>query len=82
MAVLILILVGMAAGVIWKLRRMVVEDREEVAASKASLGEVGGGVSALVAGEPGRPGQVTLPGDPEKNLLVAAGSGKFKKASE
>ena len=69
---------GMGAGMIWNLRRMIAEDREELAASKASINDIG--VSALVTGEPGArpPGQVVLPGDPEN--MLSGSSAKLKKA--
>ncbi len=75
---LILILVGMGGGMVWNLRRMIAEDREELAASKASINDVG--VSALVTGEPGArpPGQVVLPGDPEN--MLSGSSSRLKKA--
>jgi hypothetical protein len=55
--VLVLLILGMFAGMVWHLRRLIAADREELAASKASINRVG--VGALVAGE--RP---LLPGDP------------------
>ena len=77
--VLILIIVGMFLGMVWNLRRMIAEDKEELAASKASIDDIG--ISALVTGEPGArpPGQVVLPGDPEN--MLSGSSSRLKKAA-
>jgi len=57
LVILLLQILGMFAALIWHLRRLIAQDREELAASKASLNREG--IGALVAGE--RP---LLPGDP------------------
>ncbi len=77
--VLILIVFGMCAVCFWHLRRLIAEDKEELAASKASINEVG--VSALVTGEPGsKPGQIVLPGDPDNMMLRTSSTVRLKKA--